>query len=114
QNILLKNLILCGLVFKKTPQLIKRLFIHDHYNRPYLSFYAFFILAIISLAVIFLIPATLDMVSGFEGTEVILNILHLDFLQQCPVLVNMYKFSIPLTTFILLLVPESKTIITSI
>ncbi|MBC8884067.1 hypothetical protein H9X57_14150 [Flavobacterium piscinae] len=41
QNILVKNLILCGLVLKKSPQLIKRLFIPDHYNRPYLSFYAF-------------------------------------------------------------------------
>jgi hypothetical protein len=114
QNILLKNLILCGLVLKKSPQLFKRLFVHDNYNRPYLSFYAFFILIVISLAIIFLIPATLDMVSGFTGGKAIVNGLNLDFLEKCPILVNLYKFSVPLTTFILLLVPESKTIVTSI
>lgn len=114
QNILLKNLILCSLVFKKSPQLIKRLFVRDNYNRPYLSFYAFFILIIISLAIIFLIPATLDMVSGFTGGKAILNGLHLDFLKKCTFLVSLYKLSVPLTTFILLLVPESKTIVTSI
>lgn len=114
QNILIKNLILCGLVFKKSPQLFKRLFIHDNYNRPYLSFYAFFILIVVSLAIIFLIPATLDMVSGFTGGKAIMNGLNLDFLKKFPILVNMYKFSVPLTTFILLLVPESKTIVTSI
>lgn len=114
QNILLKNLILFGLVFKKSPQLIKRLFVRDNYNRPYLSFYAFFILIIVSLAIIFLIPASVDMVSGFTGGKAIMNGLNLDILKNCPILVNMYKFSVPLTTFILLLVPESKTIVTSI
>ncbi|MDP2160162.1 MAG: hypothetical protein Q8K02_06750, partial [Flavobacterium sp.] len=108
QNILLKNLILFGLVFKKSPQLIKRLFVRDNYNRPYLSFYAFFILIIVSLAIIFLIPASVDMVSGFTGGKAIMNGLNLDILKNCPILVNMYKFSVPLTTFILLLVPESK------
>lgn len=114
QNILYKNLILFGLVLKKLPQLIKRIFVHDHYNRPYLTFYAFTILFIISLAIIFLIPATLDMVSGFKVGGDILKLLDLNFLRENPFLVNAYKLSIPLTTFILLLVPESKTIVTSI
>lgn len=114
QNILLKNLILFGLVFKKSPQLIKRLFVHDNYNRPYLSFYAFFILIIVSCAIILLLPATMDMVNGFDLTKLFIKKFGLDFLLQSPLLVNMYKFSVPLTTFILLLVPESKTIVTSI
>ncbi|HEX8576601.1 MAG TPA: hypothetical protein VF677_09950, partial [Flavobacterium sp.] len=62
QNILLKNMILFCLVLKKLPQLVRRLFVHDQFNRPYLTFYAFFILVLVSLAVVLLIPATIDMV----------------------------------------------------
>jgi hypothetical protein len=114
QNILYKNLILCSLVLKKLPQLIKRIFVHDHYNRPYLSFYAFSVLFIISLAIILLIPATVDMVSGFKGGRSLIDFFNLDFIKESSLIKNIYRLSVPLVTFILLLVPESKTIITSV
>lgn len=125
QNILLKNLILFGLVFKKFPQLFKRIFVHDHYNRPYLSFYAFFILAFVSLAVLFLIPATLDMLYEFKGIKSILEGIKNSsiefppfigevYTRTFPFLKEIYKWTVPVTTLILITVPESKTIITSI
>ncbi|MDY0088728.1 MAG: hypothetical protein RBR78_00010 [Flavobacteriaceae bacterium] len=114
QNILVKNLILFWLVAKKLPQLFKRIFLHDHYNRPYLSFYAFFILAFVSLAVLLLIPATIDMVSGFHGAKKILEFFEKITGEFHPVIKSIYKWTVPFTTVILLTVPESKTIVTSI
>lgn len=114
KNILLKNLLLFWLVLKKLPQLIKRVFIHDNYNRPYLTFYAFFILVIVSLSVLFLIPASIDMVYGFKVAKNIVNPngnLKGDFYEFVK---QGYKWTVPLTTFILLVIPESKTIVTSI
>jgi hypothetical protein len=99
---------------KKLPQLLKRIFIHDHYNRPYLTFYAFFILVFVSLAVLFLIPASIDMVNGFKGAKVVGDFFEERFFLVPEVLKTIYKWTVPFTTVILLTVPESKTIITSI
>ncbi|CAM4343949.1 hypothetical protein [Flavobacterium terrigena] len=114
RNMLLKNSLLFLLVLKKLPQLLKRVFIHDNYNRPYLTFYAFFILVLVSLAVLFLIPASIDMVNDFQVAKKILTFIE-GLTGDFPAyLKQTYKWTVPLTTFILLVIPESKTIVTSI
>lgn len=114
RNILLKNSLLFWLVLKKLPQLFKRIFVHDNYNRPYLTFYAFFILVLVSLAVLFLIPASIDMVNDFQVAKKILAFME-SYTGDFPEYVKQtYKWTVPLTTFILLVIPESKTIVTSI
>ena len=114
RNILLKNLLLFWLVFKKLPQLLKRVFVHDHYNRPYLTFYAFSILVLVSLAVLFLIPASIDMVNDFQVAKKALAIIESSTGNLPNYIKEAYKWTVPLTTFVLLVIPESKTIVTSI
>lgn len=114
RNILLKNLLLFWLVLKKLPQLLKRVFVHDHYNRPYLTFYAFSILVLVSLAVLFLIPASIDMVNDFQVAKKALAIIESSTGNLPNYIKEAYKWTVPLTTFVLLVIPESKTIVTSI
>ncbi|HEX8577197.1 MAG TPA: hypothetical protein VF677_12960, partial [Flavobacterium sp.] len=87
----------------------------DQFNRPYLTFYAFFILVLVSLAVLLLIPATIDMVNQFQATRTILNFFeNLTGSELYTVIKKIYKWTIPLITILLLTVPESKNIITSV
>ena len=120
KNILIKNLILFWLVIKKLPQLFLRIFSSGNFSRPYLTFYAFFILFLVSLAIIILIPASIDIVTQFSTTEKFKAFfentnLDVDKISRflSPVK-EISKWFVPVTTFILLIIPESKTLITSL
>lgn len=134
-NILIKSLILFGLVLRKTPQLFMRLFKRGDYDRPYQTFYAFVILFIISFAIIFLVPASIDMMPlDISFTSVIIDIMNTvgsniksilsivginirdtDF--DISIWLNRIrvfaKNMVPITTFVLIIIPESKTILTT-
>ncbi len=119
-NILIKNLTLFWLVIKKIPQLFFRLFKRGSFSRPYLTFYAYFILFLISLAIIFLIPASIDIVSKFSTTDTFSKFLKSSnfdaeriFRFLSPVKA-ISKWFVPITAFILLIVPESKSLLTSL
>lgn len=123
-NILVKSLILLSLVLRKTPQLFLRLFKRGDYDRPYQTFYAFVILFIISFAIVSLIPATIDMMP----IDISITKSIKDFLSAVGIKLNnpdydisiflnklrtVAKNMVPITTFVLLIVPESKTILTT-
>lgn len=119
-NILIKNLTLFWLVVKKIPQLFFRLFKRGSFSRPYLTFYAYFILFLVSLAIIFLIPASIDIVSKFSTTDTFMKFLESNNLDSerifgflSPVK-KISKWFVPITAFILLIIPESKTLLTSL
>lgn len=120
QNLLLKNLILLGLILKKLPQLFLRIFSSGSFSRPYLTFYAFLVLLVISLAIIFLIPASIDIVTQYGAQKEIKTLIescHLDFEKITGFLSGLTqktKWFVPITTFILLVIPESKTLLTSL
>lgn len=120
KNILIKNLILFWLVIKKLPQLFLRIFKSGNFSRPYLTFYAFFILFLVSLAIIFLIPASIDIVTEFSTSEKFKSFLeniNIDTNKISGLLSiakDIAKWFVPITTFILLVIPESKTLITSL
>jgi len=120
KNILIKNLILLWLVIKKFPLLISKLFFYKSYRRTYLTFYAFTLFFIISLAIIFLIPASIDLATKLSFTKELvdfLKLIKLDFfidLFSAIDVKGILKFLVPFTTLILLITPESKTILTSL
>ena len=120
-TILYKNFLLLLLVIKKFPLLLRRLFINDSYNRTGQTFYVFFIFFIISLAILFLIPSTFVFVKEFLFNDpnvksAIPKIVDKSFLTNT--LNNISNFSImfivPVTTMLLLIIPESKTIVTNL
>lgn len=120
KNILVKNLILLWLVIKKFPLLITKLFYCQNFNRPYLTFYAFTLFFIISLAIVFLIPASIDLATQLSFTKQLIDFLKwikLDFITSLFTSIDfnrISKFLVPLTTLILLITPESKVILTSL
>ena len=119
-NILFKNFFLFILVVKKFPMLLKRLFVNDSYNRTGQTFYVFTIFFIISSAILFLIPSTLVFVKDslpsitIQKQSLFYSFLH--FFE--PFYIYFSKISIvlivPVTTFLMLIVPESKTIVTTL
>ena len=120
-TILYKNFLLLLLVVRKFPLLLRRLFINDSYNRTGQTFYVFTIFFAISLAILFLIPSTFifvkDFILRYLGDEPdakhLLNkdtlTLVLDYLSNFSIM-----FVVPVTTLLLLIVPESKTIVTNL
>lgn len=120
KNILHKNFILLWLVVKKFPLLVYKMFFYKAFNRPYLTFYAFSLFFIISLAIIFLIPASIDLATQLSFTKELvsfLKLIRLDFLVNIFYSIDakaILKFLVPFTTLILLITPESKVVITSL
>ena len=120
-NILFKNILLLLLVVKKFPLLLRRLFVFDSYSRTGQTFYVFSIFFVISLAILFLIPSSFFFVKDFilkylidkPETKQIVNkdtvTTVLNFLSNFSIM-----FIVPVTTLLLLIVPESKTIVTDL
>lgn len=114
-NIFIKNLILFSLIIKKTPQITLRFFRKKDFSSPYQTTYAFSILLIISLCVLFLIPACIDLMTN---ESIIKNISKLLYYFGYDIDVerihNYGKYVLSITTLILIFAPQSKTIITSL
>lgn len=120
-NIFIKNLILFGLVLKKLPQIFLRIFNRNGFSRPYQTFYAFLILFSISLCVLFIVPVCIEFMTKDSFLDGILHNLNinitnfrLDNKTQILKLQNYGKLLLSITTMILLLAPQSKTIVTSL
>ena len=111
-NILNKNIILFILVIKKLPVLLKRLFFYNGYNRTGQTFYVFVIFLIISLAIMFMIPSAL--IALMTITSKITDI-NLPFkIGDIDLTYYSVMFVMPITTLLLLIVPTSKEIVTSL
>ncbi|MBF4469915.1 hypothetical protein [Flavobacterium sp. HJJ] len=158
-NILFKTLILSVLVIKKIPQIILRMVNSNGFDRPYQTFYAFFIIFLISLSVLFLVPSavsilTIDNKADQENIsaekkqnitvkkapqkkivtthkttltdKLIAEESFKDFIDRYSKTIsesiNHYienirtlgQITLPITTLLLVLIPQSKTIITSL
>jgi len=112
RNIFFKSLILFGLVLKKTPQIVLRLFNRNGFSRPGQTFYAFFMLFIISLFILFLIPTCIDFltttnINSSKNPQVTDLFNKIDF-------EKIKKVTLSITTLFLLFAPQSKTIISSL
>lgn len=120
-TILYKNFLLLLLVVKKFPLLLRRLFIHDSYSRTGQTFYVFSIFFIISLAILFLLPSTFIFVKDFL-MKYIMEEPDKPKIVDKDTLTLLFKyfsdfsvmFVVPFTTLLLLIVPESKTIVTNL
>jgi hypothetical protein len=111
-NILNKNVVLFILVVKKFPILLKRLFFYNGYNRTGQTFYVFVIFLIISLAILFMIPSALialaTITSKIAQIDLPFKIVDIDFSYYS------VMFIMPITTLLLLIIPRSKEIVTSL
>jgi len=122
-SLFLKNLWLLLLVVRKFPLVVKRLFAPASYNRPFQTFYLFLIFLIISFAVIFMLPATISVVSNFFDNPKVNDII-LEFKNNIGVddialisksrLEYFSKIIISLTAIVLLVVPNANVLITNL
>jgi hypothetical protein len=115
-NILVKNALLLLLVLKKFPILLKRLFLKDNFDRPFQTFYVFLIFLVVSLAILLLIPAALELAMGYvlpKEVSVLIPQAIRDFFNRENV--NAFlKSLVPITTIALLLVPQARTMAVSL
>lgn len=110
-NILHKNFFLLFLVIRKFPILLLRLFKSESYRRTGQTFYVFGIFFLISLAIIFLLPSVILFVSEVELPKEVSS----DTLDK--VMVKLTEISavfIPFVTLLLLVIPQSRTLITTL
>ena len=122
-SLVLKNLWLFLLVFKKLPLIIKRLFTPDGYNRPFQTFYLFLIFFVISCAVLLMLPATIGVITNFFNntkiSEVILDFKNNIGIDDIPLISKstleiFSKVIVSLIAIILLLVPNANVLITNL
>ncbi len=73
-SLILKNLWLFLLVFKKFPLIIKRLFSPESYNRPFQTLYVFLIFFIIAFSILITLPATFDLILNSKISEALWTI----------------------------------------
>jgi len=123
QNILIRNILLFLVVIKKIPILLFRFFKPTTYNRPFQTFYIFFLFFIIAAAILFMVPATLNVIMNifFEDTFVSYVRSHpklLAFAHSLGVThANLKNFTEGFVSFIavvLLLAPQANTIVISL
>jgi len=122
-SLVLKNLWLFLLVVKKTPLIIRRLFIPASYNRPFQTLYLFFIFFIITSSVLITIPAVFDLILTSKISDAILalknSIYHKDIpyiSQTCIKTVSetMSPIIVSAIALLLLLVPNANFLIANL
>jgi len=110
-NILLKNLFLFFLVVRKFPIILLRLFKSDSYRRTGQTLYVFGIFFLVSIAILFLLPSVILFVNQIDWPKEIDNKTLKYILEY---LTNISTIFIPFVTFLLLIVPQSRTLVTSL
>jgi hypothetical protein len=123
RNILLKNVFLFALVIKKFPLVIGRFFVKKNYARPFQTFYIFSLFFIIALAILFMIPAIITVISNFFLEAPVKDFVHAHpwilaisrFLHiNNNNLKSFSEFFVSVISIILLLAPQANVIITSL
>ena len=104
KNLLFKNIALLLLVIRKFPRLFISLFKKQTYCKGAQTFYMFFIFLIMALAVLFLLPSMLSFIHEIE----LFKKYNLNWFSE------LSKFTIPITTFLILFIPESSTLLTKV
>lgn len=104
KNLVAKNLALLLLVVRKFPRIIASLFKKTTYTKGGQTFYMFLIFLIMATAIIFLLPSIISLFKDypiFKGET------------MC-YLSKIGQFTIPITTFLVLFIPESSTLLTRV
>lgn len=122
-SLILKNLWLLLLVFKKIPLLIKRLFVRASYNRPFQTLYLFCIFFIIACAVLLMLPAIIGLITDFFANENVNDLLaafrrktgiaDIPFVSKAGV-EGFAKVIVSITAVLLLLVPNANVLVASL
>ncbi len=122
-SLILKNLWLFLFVIKKIPILINRIFKPSIHNRPFQTFYLFFIFLIIALAVLLMLPATISLFINFFNIEIVDQFLvdfkHFIGKNDIPFISkiwveNISKGIVSITALLLLLVPNANLLIANL
>jgi hypothetical protein len=122
-SLILKNLLLFLLVIRKFPLIIKRLFMPKSYNRPFQTLYLFSMFIIIASAILFMLPATLSVITNFfdkqEFTDTIIAIKHFIRIKDFPFISKdgiegFSKALVALTALLLLMIPNANTLLTNL
>ena len=108
KNLIFKNIALLLLVIRKFPMLVSSLFKKRTYSKGAQTFYMFLLFLIMALAVIILLPSMLPLINETG--------LHINFKfnETFYRLSEFSKFTIPITTFLILFIPESSTLLTRV
>jgi hypothetical protein len=104
KNLLFKNIALLLLVIRKFPRLFNSLFKKQTYCKGGQTFYMFFVFLIMALAVLFLLPSMLSLINEIEFFKK----YNLNWFSELSI------FTIPITTFLILFIPESSTLLTKV
>jgi hypothetical protein len=107
KNLFLKNLALLLLVIRKLPRLITSLLKKRTYTKGGQTFYMFLLFLIMALAVLLLIPSFTLLFDKFN----INNQAYLCFKEDYNWII---KYSISITTILILFIPESSTLVTKV
>lgn len=122
-SLILKNLWLLLLVFKKIPLIIKRLFSPESYNRPFQMLYLLFILILITFSVLLTLPAIFDLISESKISEAVLDLKNNIYRKDIPYISQAFietvseKVSpkiLSIMALLLLLVPNANILIANL
>jgi len=108
KNLLFKNIALLLLVIRKFPRIIVSLFKRTTYFKGGQTFYMFIMFLIMAIAVLFLLPSMLSLINEIEFFKIHNLKINLDWFSE------LSKFTIPITTFLILFIPESNTLLTKV
>ncbi|TAF08828.1 MAG: hypothetical protein EAZ75_10090 [Flavobacteriia bacterium] len=108
KNLLFKNIALLLLVIRKFPRIIASLFKKTTYTKGGQTFYMFIMFLIMAIAVLFLLPSMLSLINEIEFFKIHNLKINLDWFSE------LSKFTIPITTFLILFIPESNTLLTKV
>ena len=108
KNLLFKNLALLLLVIRKLPRLITSLFKKKTYTKGGQTFYMFLLFLVMAVAVIFLLPSMLSFAKDVDLPNKYYIKSTIEYISSFSV------FTIPLTTILILFIPESSTLLTKV
>lgn len=122
-SLIMKNLWLFLLVARKFPFILTRFFVRSSYKRRLQTAYVFMIFLIISLSVLVMLPATLEVVTGFlkkpENLKTITEFKEKMGIGDIPFIsLNFFtKLSlaiVPITALLLLIVPNANNLLSNL
>ena len=105
KNLLFKNIALLLLVIRKFPRVIMSLSNKTAFTKGGQTFYMFLVFLIMALAILFLLPSMLSLINDIEFFKIHKLKLNFNWFSE------LNKFTIPITTFFILFIPESSTLL---
>jgi hypothetical protein len=108
KNLLFKNIALLLLVIRKFPRVIMSLSNKTAFKKGGQTFYMFFLFLMMGFTVLFLLPSIISLFKDFS----IFKGETMSCIMCC--LSKISRFTIPITTFLILFIPESNNLLTKV